>query len=78
MSFTVSKHSLVPKHSKVSDAEKQRVFAQYGVTEKELPKMAKSDPAIAALDAQPGDVIKIERSSQTAGVAIYYRVVANG
>ena len=78
MSFTITKHSLVPKHSKVSDAEKQKLFAVYAITEKELPKILKDDPAIAALEAEPGTVIKIERDSPTAGVAFYYRVVANG
>ena len=34
------------------------------------------DPAIVDLKPKAGDVIKITRESQTAGVAVYYRVVA--
>ena len=78
MSFTITKHTLVPKQSKVSDSEKQKLFATYAITERELPKIKKDDAAIVSLNVQPGDIIKIERASQTAGVAVYYRVVANG
>jgi DNA-directed RNA polymerase subunit H len=41
----------------------------------ELPKIAKTDPAIISLNTKPGDVIKIIRKSQTASEAIFYRVV---
>ena len=40
-----------------------------------LPAILKSDPAIKKLKPKKGDIIKIERNSETAGKAIYYRVV---
>jgi len=46
-----------------------------GVTEKELPKIFSTDPAIRHLNVKKGDVIKITRKSPTAGETIYYRVV---
>jgi DNA-directed RNA polymerase subunit H len=45
------------------------------VTEKELPKILLTDPALKNLDAKLGDVAKITRKSQTAGYATYYRIV---
>ena len=75
MAFDVSKHSLVPKHTKVSDAEKVKLFEKYLISARELPKILKNDPAIAKLNVKPGDIIKIERISQTAGISNYYRAV---
>jgi DNA-directed RNA polymerase subunit H len=78
MTFDVSKHILVPKHSKVSDSEKKKLFEKYNINGKELPRIFKEDPAIVKLSVKVGDIIKIERESQTAGVAKYYRVVVDG
>jgi len=75
MGFDVTKHVLVPKHTKLSEKEKEALFAKYNITFRELPKILKNDPAIAHLNPKPGDVIKIERKSKTAGKAIYYRGV---
>ncbi len=71
----VTKHVLVPKHTKLSEKEKEALFAGYNITFRELPKILKSDPAIAHLNPKAGDVIKIERKSKTSGKAIYYRGV---
>lgn len=71
----IQKHFLVPKHSKLSEKDKKAIFEQYRIIPKQLPKIDKKDPAIAHLDVKSGDVIKIERNSQTAGKAVYYRGV---
>ncbi|MEK6942773.1 MAG: DNA-directed RNA polymerase subunit H [Nanoarchaeota archaeon] len=73
--FKVDKHTLTPKHSKLSEKEKSNLFEKYHVTSKEMPKMFKTDSAIKDLDTKPGDVIKITRKSPTAGESIFYRVV---
>lgn len=75
MAFDINKHILVPKHSKLSDKEKEILFSQYRVTIKELPKIISDDPAISKLNVRLGDIIKIERNSRTAGTTVYYRVV---
>jgi len=75
MTFNLTKHMLVPEHSKISESEKNKLLEAYGITIKELPKISKEDPAIESLDAKGGDIIKIERPSKTAGTAVYYRVV---
>ncbi len=78
MDLDISTHQLVPKHTKLSDSQKEKLFEQYSISFKELPKIFTSDAAIAKLDAKEGDVIKIERVSPTAGTSAYYRGVIKG
>ncbi|MBI2665314.1 DNA-directed RNA polymerase subunit H [Candidatus Woesearchaeota archaeon] len=75
MSFDVGKHTLVPKHTKLSEKEKEGLLATYNITIKELPKISVEDPAIAKLGAKGGDIIRVERKSRTAGITHYFRVV---
>jgi|TARA_Y100000310_G_scaffold334530_1_gene414536 DNA-directed RNA polymerase subunit H len=75
MSFEVTKHELVPKHKKLSDSEKSKLFEKFNIKGKELPKISETDPAIASLGVKQGDIIKIERISKTAGTSDYYRQV---
>lgn len=71
----VTKHILVPKHTKLSQKEKENLFERYNISEAELPKINKKDSAIAHLKVKSGDVIMIERQSLTAGKTLFYRVV---
>ncbi|MBI2653943.1 DNA-directed RNA polymerase subunit H [Candidatus Woesearchaeota archaeon] len=75
--FKVDKHILTPKHLKLGEREKAQLLEKYNVTSKELPKILKIDAAIKELDVKPGDIVKIVRKSQTAGDAVFYRVVAD-
>ncbi|PIN87447.1 DNA-directed RNA polymerase subunit H [Candidatus Woesearchaeota archaeon CG10_big_fil_rev_8_21_14_0_10_32_24] len=75
MTLNILQHQFVPKHSKVSDSEKEKLFAIHNIEAKHLPKILVTDPAIVKLDAKQGDVIKIERRSRTAGTSDYYRLV---
>ena len=75
MSFNVTTHQLVCKHSKVADAEKESLLKKYDITQHDLPKIMLQDPAIKSLNPKAGDVIKIERESKTAGKSVYYREV---
>ena len=58
----------------LSNAEKNKLFEKYGVTETKLPKIISKDPAVKALGAQPGDVIRIKRDDGT-GKYNDYKVV---
>lgn len=78
MAFHVSEHIWVPQHKKLSKEEKEALLQKYQITVKELPRISKNDPAVSGLNAEPGDVIKITRNSQTAGKATYYRAVSHG
>tara|TARA_Y100000310_G_C20615024_1_gene780157 strand:+ start:142 stop:384 length:243 start_codon:yes stop_codon:yes gene_type:complete len=75
--FTTDKHTLIPKHSKLSDKQKEKVLEDYKISLRELPRISKTDPALTSLNVKPGDVIKIIRTSLTAGEAIFYRVVVD-
>ncbi len=75
--FKVDKHTLTPKHVKISDREKAQLLEKYHVTSKEMPKILKTDAAIREIEAKPGDIIKIIRKSPTAGESFFYRVVSD-
>jgi len=70
-------HSLIPEHGKLKDKEKKELFDELKISFTELPKILKRDPAIAHLEPKVGDVIMINRKSQTAGEAVFYRGVVN-
>ncbi|PIN86046.1 DNA-directed RNA polymerase subunit H [Candidatus Woesearchaeota archaeon CG10_big_fil_rev_8_21_14_0_10_44_13] len=72
----ITKHILIPKHTKLSEKEKKELYEKYGISIKELPKISKDDSAIEHLEVQTGDVIKIYRKSTTAGDAVFYRGVS--
>ena len=76
--FDVSKHVLVPKHSKISDKERKELFDKHGVALENLPCILKTDPAIADLNVKEDDIIKIVRKSPTAGTTVFYRRVIHG
>ena len=77
MAFDVTKHALVPKHSKLSDKETRELFERYSIDAKSLPRIHSADPALADLKAKEGDIIRIERRSPTAGVTHFYRKVVS-
>lgn len=68
-------HVLVPKHEIVPQDQVQELLAKHGLKLKKLPRLLSDDPAVMAIDAQRGDLLKITRKSQTAGESIYFRVV---
>ena len=74
MKIRPRQHDLVPRHEKVSPEEVKQILQRYGITKDQLPKIHAVDPAAAEIGAQPGDVIKIFRKSETAGQAVVYRV----
>ena len=71
----VFESSLVPPHKRLSEEEKQMLLKKFKIVEEQLPKMFSSDPVAKAMDAKEGDVLKIERDSETAGKTYYYRLV---
>jgi len=76
--FKASKHVFVPKHEIVPKEEIPEILARYHATLEQLPYILTTDPNVVELGAKPGDVIKITRKSETAGVTEYYRLVVEG
>lgn len=71
----VENHELVPKHEVLDEEEAEEVLEEYDVTRRGLPKIEQGDAALKNLEAEVGDIIRIERESPTAGETTYYRVV---
>ncbi|MEM3576897.1 MAG: DNA-directed RNA polymerase subunit H [Candidatus Bathyarchaeia archaeon] len=73
--FDIFEHKLVPKHEILTEEEKEQLLAQYKVKPYQLPQIKASDPAVKAIGAKPGDILRIIRRSPTAGEHIAYRYV---
>ncbi len=76
-SFDLFEHELVPPHIIASDEEIQLVLDHYGIEKNQLPRIFRDDPAVKVLGARPGQVVRIERESLTAGRSFYYRLVVD-
>jgi DNA-directed RNA polymerase subunit H len=74
--FDILKHELVPEHTILNENEKKELFEKMNITERNLPKILTNDPVVKEIEAKEGDVLKIVRKSSTAGISVYYRVVA--
>lgn len=73
----VTSHQMVPRHTILTPEEAEEVFKTYGITKTELPKILMKDPVIKIIGAKDGDIIKIERASETAGISLAYRRVVD-
>ena len=73
--FDLFEHKLVQRHEILTEKEKQELLAHYRVQPYQLPQIKSSDPAVKAIDAQPGDVLRVIRKSPTAGEHLAYRYV---
>jgi len=71
----IFQNKLVPKHEILGEDEKLILLKKLNAVEKQLPKIKITDPAIKAIGAKKGDVVKITRDSRIAGKIFYYRVV---
>jgi DNA-directed RNA polymerase subunit H len=68
-------NDLVPKHEILTKEEEEELLKKYKITKKQLPRILSTDPAVKAIGAKKGDIIRITRKSPTAGETYYYRVV---
>ncbi len=73
--FDIFEHALVPMHEILTEKEKADLLAQYKVQPYQMPQVKSTDPAVKAIGAKPGDVLRIIRKSSTAGEHIAYRYV---
>ena len=73
--FDLFEHALVPVHLILGDEEKEELLTKYRVHPYQLPQIGSSDPAVKAIGAKPGDVLRIKRKSPTAGEHTAYRYV---
>jgi DNA-directed RNA polymerase subunit H (RpoH/RPB5) len=73
--FDIFEHALVPFHEILTEKEKNALLAQFKVKPYQMPQIKSGDPAVKAIGAKPGDVLKVTRKSTTAGEHITYRYV---
>lgn len=73
--FNIFKHELVPKHEILTEKERKELLAKYRIQPYQLPKIKASDPAVKAIGAKPGDILRVIRKSSTAGEHVAYRYV---
>ena len=53
-------------------------LSEYKVEPYQLPRIRTSDPAVKAIGARAGDIVRIIRKSDTAGKYLAYRYVVEG
>jgi DNA-directed RNA polymerases I, II, and III subunit RPABC1 len=76
MIFNITKHVLVPQHTKLNEDEIKKLMTDMYISNKfNLPIMLKSDPITRYLDLSSGDVCRITRYSPMSGHYFSYRVV---
>ena len=75
MKIDIQDHMLVPKHEIMTEEEISEEFSKVDYDFKSLPKIRADDPVVEAIGAEPGNVLRITRESQTAGVFVTYRIV---
>lgn len=75
MKIDIQDHMLVPKHEIMTEEEISEEFSDVDYDFKDLPKIKANDPVVEAIGAEPGNVLRITRDSQTAGVFVTYRIV---
>jgi DNA-directed RNA polymerase subunit H len=66
---------MVPDHEIMSEEEVSALLNTYNITNEQLPKVFVDDPAVKVIGAKADDVIRIIRTSHTAGRAESYRLV---
>lgn len=82
MAANIFKHELVPRHKLLSEEEKKKIIEKYQLNLYGFPKIKIKDKIIVFLkesgvNIKAGDLIEIERESQTAGKTLFYRVVVS-
>jgi len=73
--YDIMKHELVPRHIILSEKESKELLEKYNIKPDQLPKILHTDPAVVAIGAKPGQIVKIIRKSKTAKYAVAYRFV---
>ena len=78
LQFNITKHRRFPCHRIITKEELSALEKKYNITEpkKQLPWIDAEDPGAKWVGARSGDVIEIQRFSESAGDSTYHRYCA--
>ncbi|MDG7011531.1 MAG: DNA-directed RNA polymerase subunit H [Nitrososphaerota archaeon] len=76
--FKVSTHFLIPKHELLTREEAAQVVAMFNAIPSQFPYIQSTDSIVKEIGAKPGDLVRVTRTSETAGSSVYYRYVVEG
>lgn len=78
LQFNILNHTLVPKHKKLNENEKQTILKKYNITdEKQIPDISRFSPVSLVIGLRPGELCEITRPSRTSITSLFYRICSN-
>ena len=75
LQFNILSHTLVPKHTKLTQSEKAEFYKQYNIQhDNQIPEISRFDAVAKIIFLKPGDVCKIIRYDKISLKNDYYRI----
>jgi len=76
LSYCIMDHTLVPKHTLLSQAEKKAMLQKLGCKSNSLPRIKDSDPIVRFMKFPVGGLLKIQRNIGSCQEEYYRLVIA--